>query len=150
MSAELYTNEDIQLMKVTKESISKSRLEELIKFAKASGYKKLGIANCLSMQKYTDNLVDILEKDGFKVFARNCKNSGLTYADLFDDDTKGLVCDPASQAKYLNDKSTDLNINLGLCLGHGLIFEKYSKVFVTTLIVKDFSTKHHTVENLEG
>lgn len=150
MSAELYTNEDIQLMRITKESISKSRLEEVIKFAKVSGYKKIGIANCLTMQKYADRLKSILEGNAFNVSAVNCKQGGLSYSDIFKDNTKGTCCDPAFQAQYLNNSNTELNINIGLCLGHGIIFNKYSKAPVTTLIVKDFSTKHHTVENLEG
>lgn len=62
---------------------------------------------------------------------------------------KGSSCDPAYQADYLNSMNTDLNVNVGLCLGHGLIFQKHSKAPVTTLIVKDFATKHNPLANLE-
>ena len=60
----------------------------------------------------------------------------------------GPCCDPVFQARYLNDRNTDFNINVGLCLGHGLLFQKYSNVEVTTFLVKDFATGHKTVENL--
>jgi len=149
MPSSLYSEEDLDLMKITKDSLNKSRIQELIDFAKLSNYKKIGIANCMSMQKYADKLKTILEENDFEVFAINCKNSGLTYSNLFDDDTKGLSCDPASQAQYLNESKTDFNINVGLCLGHGLVFSKYSTAPNTTLVVKDFATKHKTIEELE-
>ena len=45
-------------------------------------------------------------------------------------------------------QKTDLNINVGLCLGHELLFEQHSAAPVTTFLVKDFATGHKTVENL--
>ena len=149
MSKELYNDTDIKTMKATKESISKSRIEELVKFAKESEYKKIGIANCLSMQKYADKLKSILVGNNFEVYSVNCRKGDLSYADIFNDEIQGSCCDPAFQAKHLNDEKTELNINIGLCLGHGIIFNKYSKAPVTTLIVKDFSTKHKTINELE-
>lgn len=53
-----------------------------------------------------------------------------------------------SQAEYLNGKGTELNIIVGLCLGHGLLFEKHSAAPVTTFLVKDFATGHKTAESL--
>ena len=41
-----------------------------------------------------------------------------------------------------------MNINVGLCLGHELLFEQHSAAPVTTFLVKDFATGHKTVENL--
>ena len=37
----------------------------------------------------------------------------------------------------LNKEETDLNILVGLCVGHDSLFYKYSKAPVTTLVVKD-------------
>jgi uncharacterized metal-binding protein len=149
MTNNLYNDDDIKVMEITRNSVNRSRLQELITFLKNSNYKRIGIANCFSMQKYANNLKKILEENNFQVFDINCKTSGLTTNDLFKDDSKGLSCDPVSQAKYLNDNNTEFNINVGLCLGHGIVFNKYSDAPVTTLIVKDFSTKHKTVEELE-
>ena len=144
-----YSNSDKELMLTIKNSLNKSRLQELINFAKNSNFKKIGIANCLSMQKYADRLSEILRENGFDVISINCKNSGLQNADLFGDEAKGPSCDPLSQATYLNKNETDLNNNVGLCLGHGIMFDKYSKAPSTTFIVKDFLTEHHSVDNLK-
>lgn len=148
MDKGLYNKEDTKLMRITKESISKSRVDELIMFAKKSGYQKIGIANCITMQKYAENLKEILEKSRLEVFNIHCKESGLQNSDIIGENVRGPSCDPASQAKYLNESNTELNINMGLCLGHGIIFNKHSKAPVTTLIVKDFANNHKTVEEL--
>ncbi|MDD2839987.1 MAG: DUF1847 domain-containing protein [Rickettsiales bacterium] len=149
MTKKLYKKEDIEVMSITKNSLNKSRIQELINFAKNSNFKRIGVANCFSMQKYADKLIEILKKENFEVFAMNCKVSGLKTGDIFNDNSVAPSCDPLSQAKYLNDNNTDLNINVGLCLGHGILFQQYSKVPVTTIIVKDFQTNHNIREELE-
>ena len=145
-----YSVEDKQEMKNAFQALVKSkrsRLLELIEFLKASGYKKIGIANCLSMQKYAEKLVEILKNEGFDVFSINCKQSGLEASEI-SPDMKGPSCDPLFQAEYLNEMGTEFNINVGLCLGHGLLFDKYSKAPVTTFIVKDFAHNHNVIESL--
>lgn len=144
-----YNNQEIKEMNIIKNSLNRSRLQELINYAKNSNYKKIGIANCLSMQKYADKLIEILKNEGFEVVSINCKNSGLQNSDLFGEEAKGPSCDPLSQADFLNNEKTDLNINVGLCLGHGILFSKHSNAPTTTFIVKDFATNHNSVSNLE-
>ena len=75
-----YSIEDKEEMikaNVARLNAHKSRLQELIEFIKVSGFQKIGIANCLSMQKYADKLAEILRENGFTVFSVNCKESGL-------------------------------------------------------------------------
>ncbi|MDA3816688.1 MAG: thiamine pyrophosphate-dependent enzyme [Prolixibacteraceae bacterium] len=55
------------------------------------------------------------------------------------DGYKGTSCNPAGQAKYLEEENTQLNIAMGLCLGHDMIFNEKSAAPVTTLIVKERS-----------
>jgi len=43
----------------------------------------------------------------------------------------------------LNEKETDLNIVIGLCLGHDVLFAQYSKSPVITLVVKDRVLAHN-------
>lgn len=146
-----YSIEDKEEMKrahVARVKARKSRLQELVEFIKVSGFQKIGIANCFSMQKYADKLAGILRENGFMVYAVNCKESGLDGC-LICEDMKGPCCDPVSQAAYLNESKTELNINVGLCLGHGLLFQKYSHAPVTTFVVKDFAHNHNVVECLE-
>lgn len=143
-----YENDDIYCMKISAKARNKSRIQELIDYAKLCGYTKLGIANCFSMQKYANSLKDILEEADFQVFSKNCKESCLDGKELAPE-LAGPICDPISQAEYLNECGTELNINLGLCLGHGLLFQKHSKAEVTTVVVKDPITGHRMIVNLE-
>ena len=146
-----YSVEDKEEMRrahIARINAKKSRLQELIEFIKVSGFRKIGIANCFSMQKYADKLAAILRENNLTVYVVNCKESGLDGC-VISEDMKGPCCDPVSQAAYLNECVTDFNINVGLCLGHGLLFQKYSQAPVTTFIVKDFAHNHHVTECLE-
>lgn len=143
-----YTTNDKKEMILAAKAKDKSRLQELVNFARLSGFKKLGIANCKGMQEYADSLVELLRQQGFEVCAVNCKESGLQGCDICAE-MSGPCCDPVSQAQYLNAAKTDFNINVGLCLGHGLLFQKYSQAEVTTFLVKDFATGHKPVESLK-
>jgi len=46
----------------------------------------------------------------------------------------------------MEEKGTELNVMMGLCLGHDMIFNAKSKAPVTPLIVKDRKLNHHTLE----
>lgn len=48
----------------------------------------------------------------------------------------------------LNAKHTDMNIVMGLCVGHDSLFYKYSEALTTTLVVKDRVTGHNPVAAL--
>ena len=126
-----YNAEDKNVMKVSAQAKNKSRLQELIDFAKISGFKKIGVANCKGVQELADRFIALLREQGLEVVSVNCKESGLDGCEIF-----------------LNEQGTDFNVNFGLCLGHGLLFQKYSKVPVTTFLVKDFAHNHNIVESL--
>jgi uncharacterized metal-binding protein len=53
------------------------------------------------------------------------------------------ICNPILQAKLLNEQKTDLNVIVGLCVGHDSLFIKYSDALVTTLITKDRVLGHN-------
>jgi uncharacterized metal-binding protein len=53
------------------------------------------------------------------------------------------MCNPVFQAKLLNHEKTELNILLGLCVGHDSIFFKYAEAPTTVLAVKDRVTGHN-------
>lgn len=141
-----YSKEDKEFMCLTDKSRSASRIEELINFIKLNGYKKIGIANCFSVNKFAEKLKEILNSEGIASVSVHCKESKLDGSEL-SESMHGASCDPKSQAEYLNAEKTDLNINFGLCLGHGLLFQKYSNAPVTTLLVKDAKNKHNMMEN---
>ena len=47
------------------------------------------------------------------------------------------MCNPIMQAKLLNEADTDLNIVMGLCVGHDSLFLKYAKAPCVSLVIKD-------------
>ena len=58
------------------------------------------------------------------------------------------MCNPILQAKILNAEKTDLNVMMGLCVGHDSLFIKYSEAPVTVLFTKDRVTGHNAVQPL--
>ena len=50
--------------------------------------------------------------------------------------------------RYLIVKKTDINIVMGLCVGHDSLFYKYSKALTTTLVTKDRVLGHNPVAAL--
>jgi uncharacterized metal-binding protein len=57
-------------------------------------------------------------------------------------------CNPVGQALTLNQQGTELNVIMGLCMGHDVLFTKFSKAPVTTLVVKDRAMCHNPVAPL--
>ena len=53
------------------------------------------------------------------------------------------ICNPILQAQLLNEQKTDLNVIVGLCVGHDSLFIKHSDAPVTTLITKDRVLGHN-------
>lgn len=141
-----YSKEDKEFMCLTDKARSSSRLKELINFVKLNNFQKIGIASCFSVYTYAQKLKSILEEEGIEVYIVHCKESKLEACEL-SATLKGASCDPISQAQYLNQCQTDFNINFGLCLGHGILFEKYSSAPTTTLLVKDAYNSHNVLDN---
>lgn len=143
----LYTGNDIQTMRYADEARlpGKNRIEEIKKYAHLAGIKRIGIANCVALQKEADQLKKALEGE-FEVYAINCKIGKIPATELLGRAANGISCNPAGQAEYLASEHTELNIALGLCLGHDMVFSLKSKAPVTTLIVKDRQYRHNPIE----
>jgi uncharacterized metal-binding protein len=146
----LYNNNDKRILRIAEDSLNRNndRIQEIIEYAKEANIKKIGIANCTSFTKEANILEIILVNEGFQIEKVNCKIGKVPFSDLLPN-YKGISCNPAGQAKYLEEKNTELNIMMGLCLGHDMIFNSKSKVPVTPLIVKDRKLEHHTIERLK-
>ncbi len=144
---DLYNLQDKQTLKIAEDSLNPriDRVQEIIGYAREAGFERLGIANCTTFNKEADQLFTILSEAGFSVEKVNCKYGRVPFNDLVPG-YKGVTCNPAGQAKYLEDKGTELNIMMGLCLGHDMIFNARSKAPVTPLIVKDRKLKHNTLD----
>ena len=53
------------------------------------------------------------------------------------------MCNPIAQAELMNEANTELNVVLGLCVGHDSLFYKHSNAPVTTLVAKDRVLAHN-------
>ena len=125
------------------------RVQELMVFANKMGYKKIGIAFCIGLKEEAKILTKILEKNDFEVVSGICTQGCLQKKelDIPDEDTftgaEEVGCNPVGQAYYLNSQKTDLNVVVGLCIGHDINFIKHSEPPTTVLVVKDRVTTHN-------
>ena len=53
------------------------------------------------------------------------------------------MCNPLGQARALDQAGTELNLLLGLCVGHDSLFMKHSVAPVTVLAAKDRVLGHN-------
>ncbi|MEM4000859.1 MAG: DUF1847 domain-containing protein [Saccharolobus sp.] len=134
---------------------TKPRIRELIEFCKRMEFKTLGIAFCVGLSEEAFRIVKILNDQGFTVHSVCCKCGSLDKSSLgLPEDYKitpltfEAACNPLLQAELLNKVGTQLNIIVGLCIGHDILFTMKSVAPVTTLIVKDRLTGHNPVASL--
>ncbi len=124
-----------------------TRLEELLIFAKRMGFKKVGIAFCIGLFEETKVVAKIFERHGFEVYSVACKVGAVDKVELniekIQPDKLEASCNPVGQAEVLNEKGTDMNIVIGLCVGHDMLFNMHSRAPTTTLIVKDRVLAHN-------
>ncbi|MBI9106621.1 MAG: DUF1847 domain-containing protein [Spirochaetales bacterium] len=125
-----------------------SRVEELIEFSHLQGYESLGIAYCFSMEKEAVRLRQLLTESGLKVQSFRCTINGIKESDISCKLTGGVNCNPIGQAEAINSSSADLIIEMGLCLGHDILFHQYLKKPFTVLAVKDRVHNHAPLKAL--
>jgi uncharacterized metal-binding protein len=130
----------------TGEKYTWTRIHEIIEYAHVRGMKRLGIATCHALMPEAKLLSDILEDNGFVVLSLSClcgevspKEMGMP-GDIF--------CNPILQAEIFNQEKTDLNIMVGLCVGHDILFLRHCNAETTPLIVKDRALGHNPVAAL--
>ena len=134
-----------------------TRVEDTIALAKLMGWQKIGIATCIGLLAETESLAAILTAQGLEPLTVCCKagsidkNSlGIAEDDKVRPGTFEPACNPIAQAELCNRAATDMNIIVGLCVGHDMLFNKHSKAPVTTLICKDRVLGHNPVAALYG
>lgn len=129
-----------------------TRVEEIIEFAKKMEVKKIGIATCVGLIRESRMLARILRAHGFEVCGIACKAGVVPKAEIGipkECEEIGInMCNPIHQAKYLNAEKTDLNVVVGLCVGHDSLFYKYSDAITTTAVTKDRVLGHNPVATL--
>lgn len=135
-----------------------TRVEEVCLFAKKIGAKKVGIATCMGLINESQIFAKVLKAKGIEsVVSIVCKVGGIdkTRANIPENvkvhpGEHESTCNPIVQAEILNAEETDLNVIVGLCVGHDTLFIQHSNAPVTYLIVKDRVLGHNPVAALYG
>ncbi len=150
--AELYADGDIGRLHSAAAAVEarhygrKTRLAEIIEFAKHLGCERIGLAFCIGLAEEARIVETILSRH-FDVVSVCCKVCGidkkqfnLPYVRKGDRES---MCNPAGQADLLKMAGSELNILCGLCVGHDAIFSMVSQAPVVTLIAKDRVLGHN-------
>lgn len=118
-----------------------TRVEEIMAFARKINAHRIGIANCIGLLNEARIFARILRANGFKPYSVVCKVAGKAKSSIGIpqecENIGAAMCNPILQARLLNEAHTDLNVVIGLCVGHDSLFYKYSDAYVTTLVTKD-------------
>lgn len=127
-----------------------TRLEEIMEFARRCGFDHLGIAHCIGLRSEATVVARVFRANGFRVDSVVCKNAALPKERLeLGDEAKcdpGMfetMCNPIGQAQGLARAGTELNVMIGLCVGHDSLFMRHSVAPVTVLAVKDRVLGHN-------
>jgi len=127
------------------------RIREAIEFAKELDVSRIGLASCIGLIRELGLVAELFIGGGFNVISATCQIGRVSAEDRGVPELKsssGTYCNPIAQAEILNSEETQLNFVLGLCMGHDVLFNRYSKAPVSTLIVKDRVIGHNPVAAL--
>lgn len=130
------------------------RVEETMHFARQMGAQRIGIAVCSGLIEEGRILARVLRANGFSVYGIACKVGAMKKSDFGLEesccDFGTISCDPLYQARLLNEAGCDLNIVVGLCVGHDILFMREAQAPSTTLVVKDRALVHNPVAALHA
>ena len=111
----------------------KPRMLEIVEFARRMNYGRLGLIFCAGLVTEGAIVAQILADQGFEVTSVVCKVGAVPKEEIGLKDEEKIfrgghesMCNPVMQAMIVNDAETDLNILLGLCVGHDSMFFKYA------------------------
>ncbi len=132
-----------------------TRVEETMAFARRIGASHLGVAFCIGLAREAGLLQDILVHHGFEVSSVCCKLGALPKEVIGLADEEKIrpghhesLCNPVAQARLLAQVGTQLNVAVGLCVGHDSVFFQHSEAPVTVLVAKDRVLGHNPVAAL--
>lgn len=129
-----------------REKLAWTRVDEIMEYARIRGMTRLGIATCGELLPESKLLSDILEANGFDVVSVTCLCGEMDPQEIGMPGSK--ICNPIMQAEVLNREKTELNMMVGLCLGHDMIFLRHCEAETTPLVVKDRALGHNPVAAL--
>jgi uncharacterized metal-binding protein len=132
-----------------------TRIEEVCQLARRMGYRRLGLAFCGGLLDEARRLDEILTAQGFEVHSVVCKVGctdkkvlGLSRDEQIRPGGLETMCNPIAQAELLNRAGTELNLVMGLCVGHDALFFKHATAYTTVIAVKDRVLGHNPLAAL--
>jgi len=121
-----------------------SRLEEIAAYALDRSWKRIGLAYCYGIEADATLVSRYLRSKGLRVEAVSCSTGALAQDEMNEASSIHKVgCDPLGQAEQIKSAAVDLVVEMGLCLGHDMLFRTgIGGIPATTLVVKDRTTVH--------
>jgi len=127
-----------------------SRFQEVIEFCKLQGYKNIGLAYCFGMEALAEEARRKMTAEGLNILPARCTMGGVKESEINSNKKNEVIsCNPAGQAVFLNERA-DFVIEMGLCLGHDVLFHRGLTVPFTVLIVKDRVYNHNPLEAIKN
>ncbi len=133
----------------------RTRIEDIMDFAQRIHAHRLGIAHCVGLMNEAKIAMEIFLAGGFDVHTVCCKvgsiakeQVGLTDREKISPGTFEPICNPVAQAALLAKAGTQLNVVIGLCVGHDSLFFMHSQAPTTVLVAKDRVLAHNPVAAL--
>ena len=127
-----------------------SRLQEITEFCKLREYTTVGLAYCYGIESLAADVRSVLSAFGLKVASYRCTINGIDEKQISDSLGNSVGCNPVGQALAINREKVDFVIEIGLCLGHDVMFHEQLKVPFTVFIVKDRVFDHNPALALQS
>ena len=100
------------------------------------------------MEKEAAVLQERLKAAGIRVLSFRCTVNGIKESEISENMSGGVNCNPIGQAEAVNRSKAELVVEMGLCLGHDILFHQYLKKPFTVLAVKDRVHGHNPLKPL--
>ena len=128
----------------------KPRIAEIMEFANKMNYHRLALVFCIGLRREAAIVHKLYKQHGFDVVSVACKVGRVPKEELGLHEDQKIVpngfesmCNPVLQAMLANHYKSDLNVLLGLCVGHDSLFLKHAEAPSTVLAVKDRLLGHN-------
>jgi uncharacterized metal-binding protein len=133
----------------------RSRLEEIMDFARRLGASHLGIVFCVGLRGEARELNEVLQSGGFRVSSVCCKAGAVPKEQLGIRDGEKvrpglpeMICNPLAQSELLNREAVDLVLLVGQCVGHDSATIQSLDAPAVVFVTKDRVLAHNSVAAL--
>lgn len=108
------------------------RVREVAEVAHRMGWSRVGVAHCVETRREAELAARYLEGEGLRVVLPPVRGR----------------CGPVEQAEQFRTELVELNVLVGMCVGHDSLFIRHATGPVTSLVVRDLRLRHNPVAAL--